>query len=486
MQNTSARRLTNAELEAYHVWFSRLNFYPIVLKFLLGIENKNNVNMAILDHLGEVPLRHIQEVLSYINSGKSLPLPFKIRHYWWLRLKKSVFMACLIYECMFLLNASTNRKVILHRIMSLYPYMFSRYFQTTSANSQSLEFVDPKNLGKYSKEHRDFLEFHDVKLSGCGLILGKEVITSMDYAVMNSDFASGLWDKIEFLGGGNNRCNLLNGLLLKKSIGSIEEAIDLTGRTSANYWHFLLEVLPRIVDRYSQNDFPGIPFLINSDTPISCQEALRSIFPTSQFITIKPDAWISVRKLHAPFFLTQALDSGKCYPEEKFTWDTKAYTAALNQIRAWGLMYQNSKSARNKIFVTRTSSYRNVEGAEILETYLRGLGFNVIDPSQMSFFEQVIEFGNASVIVGYGGAAWANLLFAKPDTKIVSIVSRASFTNDVHLQIARLIGLEFSRVVCELNEVKLDKFYNGIFFRDFVHSDFEVNEITLSDLLREF
>jgi hypothetical protein len=55
----------------------------------------------------------------------------------------------------------------------------------------------------------------------------------------------------------------------------------------------------------------------------------------------------------------------------------------------------------------------------------------------------------------------------------------------VHLQIAGLLGLEFSRVVCDLAEVKLEKFYSGIYFRDFIHSDFKVNEDTLADLSRE-
>jgi capsular polysaccharide biosynthesis protein len=121
----------------------------------------------------------------------------------------------------------------------------------------------------------------------------------------------------------------------------------------------------------------------------------------------------------------------------------------------------------------------------MLETYLRSLGFIAIDPSQLSFSEQIIEFGNASLIVGYGGAAWANLLFTRPDTKIVSIVSRASTTNDVHLQIASLLGLEFSRVVCDLTEVKLEKFYSAVYFRDFVHSDFEITKNTLVDLASE-
>ena len=484
MQETVVRQLNNRELDAYHLWFSRLNFYPTILMLLLGIPKKSLVFLAVLDYLGELPPQHTQEVLAYINSKETLSLPKRIRNHWWLRLKKSVFIACLIHEAMCLNDGLRNRKLILNRIMSLYPQMFSRYFHSESVNSQSLEFIDPTNFGTKSQEFEGFLEFNDVKLSGCGLILGEKIITSMDYGVLKSNFAAGLWDKIEFLGKGD-RCNLINELSNMKSVGLIEEAIDLTGRTSANYWHFMLEILPRIVNQHSQDRFPGVPLLINSDTPITCQDFLRSMFPTSQFIAIKSDAWISVRRLHAPFFLTQALDSGKCYPEDKFTWDTDAYLSALNLISAWGLTHQESKSTRSKIFVSRSSSYRNVEGAEILEAYLHDLGFIVIDPSQLSFSEQIIEFGNASHIVGFGGAAWANLLFTRPDTKIVSIVSRASTTNDVHLQIAGLLGLEFSRVVCDLTEVKLEKFYSGVYFRDFVHSDFKVTKDTLTDVSRE-
>jgi capsular polysaccharide biosynthesis protein len=484
MQDIVAKKLNNQELDAYHLWFSRLNFYPTVLGLLLGIAKKNAVYLAVLECLGEVPDKHTHEVLSYINSRKSLPVPKQLRNHRWLRLKKSVFMACLIHEDMCLNDTSKNRNLILNRIMSLYPEMFSRYFHSASFNGQSLKYIDPINFGKQSKEYEGFLEFDDVQLSGCGLILAEEMITSMDYAVLESDFAAGLWNKIEFFDKGNS-CNLINELSQRKSVGSIAEAIDLTGRTATNYWHFLLEILPRIIGKHSEDRMPRIPFLINSDTPVSCQDALRSFFPASQFIAIKSDAWISVRKLYAPFFLTKALDSGKCYPEDKFTWNRDAYPAALNQIKEWGIPYQNSDSPRNKIFVSRRSSYRNVEGSEILETYLVGLGFNLIDPSQLSFSEQMIEFGNASLIVGYGGAAWANLLFARPDARIVSIVSRASVTNDVHLQIAQLLGLEFSRVVCDLTEVKFEKFYSGIRFRDFVHSDFKIDENVLADLARE-
>jgi capsular polysaccharide biosynthesis protein len=113
------------------------------------------------------------------------------------------------------------------------------------------------------------------------------------------------------------------------------------------------------------------------------------------------------------------------------------------------------------------------------------LGFTIINPSHLSLIEQIAAFSNASIIVGYGGAAWANLLFVRPDTKIVSIVSRASVTNDVHLQISRLLGLEFTRLICDLAEVKFEKFYSYIFFRDFVHSDFKISEEVLVNLSRE-
>ena len=47
------------------------------------------------------------------------------------------------------------------------------------------------------------------------------------------------------------------------------------------------------------------------------------------------------------------------------------------------------------------------------------LGFEIVKPSKLSFTKQIYTFWNAKVIIGAHGAAFTNILFCKPKTKII-------------------------------------------------------------------
>jgi capsular polysaccharide biosynthesis protein len=54
---------------------------------------------------------------------------------------------------------------------------------------------------------------------------------------------------------------------------------------------------------------------------------------------------------------------------------------------------------------------------------LAPFGFDVIDPGELSFREQVELFSQASVVIAPHGAALANLVFCRPATRILEIFS---------------------------------------------------------------
>ena len=53
-------------------------------------------------------------------------------------------------------------------------------------------------------------------------------------------------------------------------------------------------------------------------------------------------------------------------------------------------------------------------------------GFKIVTLSNLDFREQIKIFNNADVIVGLHGAAFANLCFCKPGTKVVEIKSNTA------------------------------------------------------------
>jgi len=87
-----------------------------------------------------------------------------------------------------------------------------------------------------------------------------------------------------------------------------------------------------------------------------------------------------------------------------------------------------------KIFVSRRSitqksggHYRALQNEDHLAETLERLGFVVVEPELLPFEEQVRIFSNAKFIVGLGGAAMFNAVFASPGTNLISIESTSVF-----------------------------------------------------------
>ena len=79
----------------------------------------------------------------------------------------------------------------------------------------------------------------------------------------------------------------------------------------------------------------------------------------------------------------------------------------------------------DKIFIDRRESRYNhcqiINDKEVKE-FLIKKNFSVYQVGQLSFFEQIYLFQNAEIIIGAHGAAFANLIFCKPKTKILEVI----------------------------------------------------------------
>ena len=83
--------------------------------------------------------------------------------------------------------------------------------------------------------------------------------------------------------------------------------------------------------------------------------------------------------------------------------------------------------SKNKFYIDRSDSksnhshLRKIINEKEVKQLLINKGFSVITLSDLSFKDQINLFYNAKQIVGAHGAAFANLVFCKKDTKIVEI-----------------------------------------------------------------
>lgn len=72
-----------------------------------------------------------------------------------------------------------------------------------------------------------------------------------------------------------------------------------------------------------------------------------------------------------------------------------------------------------KLYIVRGAARRAVSNEADLIERLTTLGYSIFDPSQASFIDQVRAFQNADFVLAAHGAGLANMVFCKPDTKII-------------------------------------------------------------------
>jgi len=95
-----------------------------------------------------------------------------------------------------------------------------------------------------------------------------------------------------------------------------------------------------------------------------------------------------------------------------------------------------------RLYVTRPpGSIRPIANQARLEDLARAHGYHVVEPSTLSFPEQVSLFHGADHVLGPMGAALTNTVFMRPGGRVSMFTNRR--VDPFFYDIARLIGLEF-------------------------------------------
>ena len=201
---------------------------------------------------------------------------------------------------------------------------------------------------------------------------------------------------------------------------TIEAGVFLGGNGSFNYYHFLVEIIPKLEAlRQIKDQLPNIPLLLND-----CIEEI--------------DTFSQILDVYAPEFERLFLKQGECYKVEElmgvssgaylpFNLSKGSYFTSSDFItrpesisylrrQAFECLGSRGPNGFRRVFLARKQARRNYNQDEIFKA-LEPLGFVVLFPEEYSFIDQVKLFNEADFIVGATGAGWTNLLYAKPGCK---------------------------------------------------------------------
>jgi len=180
---------------------------------------------------------------------------------------------------------------------------------------------------------------------------------------------------------------------------------------SANYWHFAMDYLPRLLLLRLAPELAPRPLLIPADLPGPFRELLQAVLVR---LGCTPGTTVP------------------CGPEFVVLHDavfpTKVSRAAA--VWAWEEGFPPAHAAEapapERIFVRRDhASHRLLANQDELAERLRREGFHCVDPGGLPVAEQMALFRAARLVVGVHGAGLTNLLFAPRGCRVLELFAAA-------------------------------------------------------------
>lgn len=192
--------------------------------------------------------------------------------------------------------------------------------------------------------------------------------------------------------------------LSRRAAVTIDRPVFLADTSHHIYGHVLLEVMPRLL--LLEHCPPDTPILtvVGMEGPYPAMFAAMGVDPTRVVPLAGPtlcrslylgDNFVDLRNFVAP----QA-------------WQAFARLARLGET--------STIASADRLYVSRRGVARRplANEAEIEALFARR-GFTIVNPEALSFADQVCLFSRARIIAGPGGSALHNMVFSRPDTRIL-------------------------------------------------------------------
>jgi len=244
---------------------------------------------------------------------------------------------------------------------------------------------------------------------------------------------------------------------IKKNINGIVLSLLTGGGGNSNYWHWLFDVLPRIkladeIFDYKKIDNFLVPsikkkFQIQSLDLLNINK--NKILPSNEFRHISATSLIAVD--HPYVLKNDPSIEIQHMPKWIIEWLRYSFLTKNNILK---------KSIFKKIYIERSNVddkntiRRKITNENEVKSVLLKNNFHSIKPETLSFNEQVNLFSSADFIVGLHGAAFANIVFSRKNTKILEIQSTG--TADVIKNLAINSELLYDRITIKPHSENLN------------------------------
>lgn len=231
------------------------------------------------------------------------------------------------------------------------------------------------------------------------------------------------------------------------------------GASTENYFHWLMDVLPKIKIFSSKFPINKIDYLYLGKLAKSQKQSLKYLgINNSKIIDSTIHKHILAKKLffvsHPWYTKGKFHDQSHNLPKWEILWLKKTFTK-----------FRKKFKVGKKVYIDRSESkYSHCQIINDLELkkYLIKKKFKIVKLSNLSFSKQIFMFWNLNCIIGAHGAALTNLVFCRPKTKVIEL-KPFGHPGKNYQRISKINNLNYFSIVSEkkfLNKKNGDIFVN--------------------------
>jgi capsular polysaccharide biosynthesis protein len=231
-----------------------------------------------------------------------------------------------------------------------------------------------------------------------------------------------------------------------RSIASLPAGILLCGFGGANWYHWLIETLPRLaLSARLSGDLSTLPLVVPSRAlrvpaaraTLDLMSRDREIVPVGRtdFLRIGRAVWID-----PPTLGPRSYRNGMWPRPDHAAVNAPALVDVRRRLLA-SVSFDARSTPKRVLLVRDSRNARNVDESSIRD-HAEARGFQAIDPGGLSLSEQIALFAGADTVVGAWGAAWANTLFASEGSRGLMLAPEPFAGWSIFSNIAAVVGMD--------------------------------------------
>jgi hypothetical protein len=213
----------------------------------------------------------------------------------------------------------------------------------------------------------------------------------------------------------------------------MDEGILLSMPWHHNFYHWMIEMLPRLISYDRCPQLQHVPLIVPKSAPGFVTESLRLTGYQSKTIFLKDGAY-RFNKLH---LLSKLVSTTEVSPDA-IDWLNEKFKDAPSTLIAPKKIYVSRRDAKIRFVANETQL------ADVLSEF----GFETLVMSDLSLVDQINLFRSAEFIIGPHGAAFTNLAFSKPGATFIEFFSRGHYASCFN-RISGIRGLKYGFLVGE-------------------------------------